>query len=120
MLRCVNDGVTNIKPGHQTTGNAYEIWSDESSFMLFPTSGGQPWKLIIQNAWCGFNSETWGRFYDDLGKQHHDAVFYCLTITLYGRITVGEYVDRLNAIFRQQNFVFGILMNCSLLVGDGA
>jgi hypothetical protein len=38
MLRCVNDGVTPIKPGHQTTGNACVIWSDESSFTLFPTS----------------------------------------------------------------------------------
>jgi hypothetical protein len=38
MLRCVNDGVTTIKPGHQTTGNAHVIWSDESSFTMFPTS----------------------------------------------------------------------------------
>jgi IS30 family transposase len=28
-----------IKPGHQTTGNARVIWSDESSFKLLPTSG---------------------------------------------------------------------------------
>jgi hypothetical protein len=35
----MNDGVTTIKPGHQTTGNAQVIWSDESSFTLFPTSG---------------------------------------------------------------------------------
>jgi hypothetical protein len=39
MLRCVNDGVTTIKPGHQTTGNGCVIWSDESSFTLYPTSG---------------------------------------------------------------------------------
>jgi hypothetical protein len=39
MLRCVNDGVTTMKPGHQTTGNSREIWSDESSYTLFPTSG---------------------------------------------------------------------------------
>jgi hypothetical protein len=39
MLRCINDGVTVIKPGHQATGNAHIIWSDESSFMLFPTLG---------------------------------------------------------------------------------
>jgi hypothetical protein len=30
LLRCVNDGVTTMKPGHQTTGNACVIWSDES------------------------------------------------------------------------------------------
>jgi hypothetical protein len=28
-----------IKPGHQTTGNAHIMWSDESSFTLFPTTG---------------------------------------------------------------------------------
>jgi hypothetical protein len=39
MLRCIKDSVTTIKPGHQTTGNAIVIWSDESSFTLFPTSG---------------------------------------------------------------------------------
>jgi hypothetical protein len=32
-----NDGVTVIKPGHQTTGNMCMIWSDESTFTLFPT-----------------------------------------------------------------------------------
>jgi hypothetical protein len=35
----LNDGVMAIKPGHQTTGNALMIWSDESSFTLFPTLG---------------------------------------------------------------------------------
>jgi hypothetical protein len=39
MLTCVNDGVTTIKYGHQTAGTAGVIWSDESSFTLFPTSG---------------------------------------------------------------------------------
>jgi hypothetical protein len=39
MLRCLNDGVTTIKPGHQAIGNARVIWSDESSSTLFPTSG---------------------------------------------------------------------------------
>jgi hypothetical protein len=39
MLRCVNDGVTIIKPGHQATGNVLVIWPDESPFTLFPTSG---------------------------------------------------------------------------------
>jgi hypothetical protein len=38
MSRRVNDGVTTTEPGHQTNGNAREIWSDESSFTLFPTS----------------------------------------------------------------------------------
>jgi hypothetical protein len=39
MLRCINDGATTIKPGHQATGNMRVIWSDESSFTLFLTSG---------------------------------------------------------------------------------
>jgi hypothetical protein len=39
MLRCINDGVTTIKPGHQAAGNTCMIWSDESSFTLFSTSG---------------------------------------------------------------------------------
>jgi hypothetical protein len=39
MLRCVNNGVTTIKPGNQTTGSMCVIWSDELSFMLFPTAG---------------------------------------------------------------------------------
>jgi hypothetical protein len=38
-LRCINDDVTTIEPGHQTTGNVRVIWPDESSFTLFPTSG---------------------------------------------------------------------------------
>jgi hypothetical protein len=28
MLKCINDGVTTIKPGHQTTGNGRVIWSE--------------------------------------------------------------------------------------------
>jgi hypothetical protein len=38
MLRCINNGVTTVKPWHQTTGNMCMIWSDESSFTLFSTS----------------------------------------------------------------------------------
>jgi hypothetical protein len=41
MLRWVNDGdgVTTIKPGYQTTGKVCMMWSDGSSFMLFPMPG---------------------------------------------------------------------------------
>jgi hypothetical protein len=39
IFRCINDGVTTTKPGHQTTGNARVTWSVESSFTLFPASG---------------------------------------------------------------------------------
>jgi hypothetical protein len=34
MFRCVTDGVTTIKPGHQKTGNACIIWSGESSVVI--------------------------------------------------------------------------------------
>jgi hypothetical protein len=39
MLRYLNDGVTTIKPGHQTSGNASLLRLDQSSFKLFPASG---------------------------------------------------------------------------------
>jgi hypothetical protein len=35
MLRCINDVVTTIKPGHETTGKEHIIWSDESFYRLF-------------------------------------------------------------------------------------
>jgi hypothetical protein len=35
---CKHD-ITTTKPEHQTTGNMRVIWTNESSFMLFPTSG---------------------------------------------------------------------------------
>jgi hypothetical protein len=39
MLRFIIDGVMTIKPEHRTTGRLCMLWSDESSFMLFTTSG---------------------------------------------------------------------------------
>jgi hypothetical protein len=39
MLSCGNNGVMTIKPGYQTTRYVHMIWSDESSFMSFPTPG---------------------------------------------------------------------------------
>jgi hypothetical protein len=49
MLKCINNGVMTIKPGHQTTGNAHMIWSDELSFMQFPMSGrGYVWRTPKQ------------------------------------------------------------------------
>jgi hypothetical protein len=54
MLSCVNDGVTTINPGYQTSGKA-RLMVKESSFMLFPTSGRvyiwkTPKEAIIRNA----------------------------------------------------------------------
>jgi hypothetical protein len=54
LLRCVNDGVTTIRPGHQTTGNARVMWSGESSFTLFPkwiTFREHPRKPTTGNFW---------------------------------------------------------------------
>jgi hypothetical protein len=66
MLRCVNNGVMTIEPRHQTTGKVRVIWSDESSFTLFPTSGRTPRGL--QSGMAGLKSQTWGRFCDGLGS----------------------------------------------------
>jgi hypothetical protein len=99
MLRCVNDGVTTIKPGHQTTGNAGVIWSGESPFTLFPTSGRVyvcriPKKEHISGMPAS-NHETRGRFCDGLCS--NIVVQYSVgpIITFHGRITARDYVDRL-------------------------
>jgi hypothetical protein len=73
MLRCINNGVVTIKPGHQTTGNAHVIWSDElspySSLLQEQfTLGEHPMKPTIWYARFGSNSETRGRFFGGLGS----------------------------------------------------
>jgi hypothetical protein len=100
MLRCVHDGVTAINPGHQTNLNTCMVWSDESSFMLFPTSGRvyiwrTPKEAYNPECLFGSNSETWGRFCDDLGSNIMVQYSVGPIITLHGRITAREYVDRL-------------------------
>jgi hypothetical protein len=59
MLRCINDGVTTMKPRKQTIGKAREIWSDESSFTLFPTSGRV---YVWRTAKEAYNAENLIRF----------------------------------------------------------
>jgi hypothetical protein len=74
-------GITTIKPEHQTTGNMHVIWSGESSFMMFPTSGGvyvrrTPRKPTIRNAWVQqWNTRVvlWW-----FGQQHHGIVLFTL------------------------------------------
>jgi hypothetical protein len=87
MLRCVNDGVTIIKkPGHQTTGNARVIWSDKSSFTLFTTSGRVcVWRIPKE----AYNPECL------VPTVKHRGGSVGRIITLHGRITAREYVDRL-------------------------
>jgi hypothetical protein len=100
MLRCVNSGVTTTKPGHQTTENAHVVWSDESSSTPFPTSGGvYVWRTPKEayNSECLVQLQQWnmGRFSDGSGS--NIVVQYSVgpIITLHGRITAKEYVDKL-------------------------
>jgi hypothetical protein len=56
MLRCINNGVTTIKPGYQTTGKVHVIRSDVSSFVCSLHQegfmfGNHPRKPTILNAW---------------------------------------------------------------------
>jgi hypothetical protein len=55
-------GVMTIKPRQQTTGNALMIWSDESSFTLFSTSGRvYVWRTpreALQSGMPGSSNET--------------------------------------------------------------
>jgi hypothetical protein len=94
MLRCINNGVTTIKLGHQTTGNVRVIWSDES-FKLFPTSGRVCiWRTLKEaySAEClvptvkhrGASVMVWAEISQ-----------YSPIITFHGQISAKEYVDRL-------------------------
>jgi hypothetical protein len=87
--------VMTIKPGHQTTGNARVIWSDELSFTLFHTSGRAYFWRRLKDAWFGSNSETREIFYESLDNKIVVQHSVCPIITLHGRITVREYVGRL-------------------------
>jgi hypothetical protein len=99
ILRCGSNGVTNIKPEHQTTGNTHVIWSDESSFIAVPyirkglrlenTQGR------LQSRMPSSNTETWGRFCDGLGSNIMVQYSTGPIITLHGRITAREYIDNL-------------------------
>jgi transposase len=92
MLRCVNDGVTTMTPENQTTVSAIAIWSNESSFILFPTSGKVYFGRTPKEAWFqqwntgGVSAMVWATI-----------LWYSVgpIITLHGRITAREYVDRL-------------------------
>jgi hypothetical protein len=77
MLICINDDVTSIKPGHQPTGNVHLIQSDESSSMLFPTSG----KVYIWRTPKEAYQET---FCDGLGSNIMVQYSVGPVITLHG------------------------------------
>jgi hypothetical protein len=93
ILGYVNGGVMVIKPGHQTSGNAwYGHISCPSRCSIHQekfTLGGHPRKP-------GSNTETRGRFCGGFGRNvmvKKRSVFPI--ITLYGRITLKEYLYRL-------------------------
>jgi hypothetical protein len=97
-IRFLSDGVTTIKPGQQTNGNARMMWSDthpsscslhQEECNLENTQGS------LQSRMPGSNSETRDRFCDGLGS--HIVVQYSVgsIITLHDRITAMEYVARL-------------------------
>jgi hypothetical protein len=98
-LRCVNDGVMTIKPGHQTTANVHVIWSDELSFVLFPTSGRvYVWRTSKEtyNPECLVPTVKHGGG-SVMVSAANIMVQYSVVpiITLHCRITAREYVDRL-------------------------
>jgi hypothetical protein len=99
MFRCVNDGVTTIKPVYQTAGNVRVIWSDESSFTLFPISGRvYVWRTpneVYNPEYLVPTFKTRGRFCDGLSSNIVVQDSVGSIITLHGRITAREHVDRL-------------------------
>jgi hypothetical protein len=117
MLRCLNDGVTTIKHIHQTTGKACVIWSDESSYTgkglhLENTQGSLQYRIP------GSNSETWGRFCDDLGISVIVQYSFGPIITLHVQITARKYMDSLgNPVHLMIEM---LLMNDALFQDDTA
>jgi hypothetical protein len=78
MLRCVNDGVTAMKPGYQTTENACVIWSGESTFTLSLNQGEFTFrehsrKPKIRNAW--FQQWNTGEVLLWFGEQYRGILF---------------------------------------------
>jgi hypothetical protein len=75
------------------------IWSDESSFTLFPTPGRvYIWRTPNEayNQECLVTTEKYGGgFCDGLGSNIVVHYSVGLIITVHGQITAREYVDRL-------------------------
>jgi hypothetical protein len=91
------------------------IWSDESSFTLYPTSGTvYVWRTSKEAYNQESNREQGGMFCEDLGTNIMAECSVGPVITLHGRITAREYVDRLGnqvhsviqTLFPNNNAVF--------------
>jgi hypothetical protein len=119
-LRCVNDGLTTIKPGHQTTWQTERhVWHGQMSrpsrcslhyeeFMF----GEHPRKPTILNAWFHqWNMEEVPWWFE---QQYHATIFYWYHYYFYGRITVREYVGSLsNQVHLMNQCYFGTTMQFS-------
>jgi hypothetical protein len=101
MFRCVNDGVTTIKPGHQTKGNAHVTGSDEPPFALFPASGRvYVWRAPKEaySPQCLVPTvKHSGRSCDGLNNNIVVQDSVGPIITLHGQIDVREYVDKMGS-----------------------
>jgi hypothetical protein len=96
MFRCVNDGVTTINPGHQTTEKARFIWLEKSPFNFFPKSGRvYVWRTRkeVYNPECLPSSNSEAHPVIALAAMSWFSVG--IIITIHVRITAREYVDRL-------------------------
>jgi hypothetical protein len=95
ILRCANDGVTTTKYGYQNNWK-HVVWSDGSSFTLFPTSGRV---YIWRTPKEAYNPEC----LLPTPKHRRGSVMVWASvsytvgpiITLHGQITATQYVDRL-------------------------
>jgi hypothetical protein len=91
-------GAAIAKHRHQTTGNARVMWLVESSFTLFPTSGGV---YVCRTPKEAYNPECLDPTVKHGGCSVTDWAaisWYSVVgpiITLLGRITTREYVDML-------------------------
>jgi hypothetical protein len=90
LLRCIHDGVTAIKPGHQTTRQLEtRAWYTRKGLRLENTQGSP------QSVMPGCENETRRRFRDGVGS--NIVVQYSVDPinTLHGRIPARGYVARL-------------------------
>jgi hypothetical protein len=98
LLKVMPRWCHDIKPGHQTTGNAwYGQMSRPSRCSPHQeefTFGEQPRSL--QSGMPSSNNETRGKFRDCLGSNIVVEYSIIPIITIRGQITAREYVDRLS------------------------